>query len=138
MTKKDNHALDNAKSHVETILELIGTYNEMNDDTEGENLDREEAETRINEYPLEVLTRSDWHSVGTPTSAADGEYQILLSTGGPACRIVGTFDEHGQPATAAIEYQDWGTPWTEYRPMVNARAIEETLIQFARFFYYGE
>ena len=41
------------------------------------------------------------------------EFEILLCTGGPACRIVGDLDESCQPSSARIEHQDWGTPWTE-------------------------
>ena len=41
-------------------------------------------------------------------------YEILLCTGGPAARIVGELNEDGEPTTARLEHQDWGTPWTEY------------------------
>jgi len=42
------------------------------------------------------------------------EFFILLCTGGPAVRIMGEIDDGLQPSRAWIEYQDWGTPWTEY------------------------
>lgn len=71
----------------------------------------------IQEHPLSVLVRSGWYSMdgkemGTKEPV---EYEILLCTGGPAVRIQGDLDNYGQPKDARLEYQDWGTPWTEYR-----------------------
>ena len=53
--------------------------------------DEEDAGRRIQEDPLSVLVRSGWHSPGEKMEAA--EYEILLSTGGPATRIVGDLDQ---------------------------------------------
>lgn len=72
---------------------------------------QDEALERLEENPLEVLYRSDWESDAsdlTPT-----EFAILLCTGGPAVRIRGNLDNNGHPSNAWVEYQDWGTPWTE-------------------------
>jgi hypothetical protein len=56
-----------------------------------------------------------------------------LSTGGPALRIRGELDEHKQPDRAWLEYQDWGTPWTQYFDVE-----QDTLLQFCQVFYFGE
>lgn len=70
------------------------------------------AEESISEDPLSVETRSGWHAPGE--EAEDEEFCILLCTGGPAVRIVGDLGRYGEAHSARLEYQDWGTPWTEY------------------------
>ena len=73
--------------------------------------DEDDISTTISEDPLSVQFRSDWHSPGE--EAEDTEYEILLSTGGPATRIIGTLDK-GIPDRAILQHQNWGTPWTQY------------------------
>ena len=87
----------------------------------------------MDEYPLEVEVRSDWHNPGEKESP--GEYYILLSTGGPATRITGDLDEHGSPSSARIECQDWFTPWTY---VSTSTEEDEALVKFAQHFYFGE
>lgn len=96
--------------------------------------DGEEAGQKINEDALSVEVRSDWHEVGG-NNQAPTEYKILLCWGGPACRIVGDLTEHGQPKTARIEYQDWGTPWTNY--LISSEE-EDDVLTYAKQFWYGE
>lgn len=96
----------------------------------GDCTDEEDARQRIQEDPLSVEVRSDWASPGEELTA--GEFQILLCTGGPAVRIVGELDR-GEPCRAWLEYQDWGTPWTQY-----FSASSDTLCQYASHFFFGE
>jgi len=98
----------------------------------GEFTSHEEVAARINEGPVSVDVRSDWHSAGTEGST-QSEFQILLCTGGPAVRIMGELDEYGQPCRAWIDYQDWGTPWTQY-----FNASQDTLLTYCQQFYFGE
>jgi hypothetical protein len=101
----------------------------------GDCADRDHAETRIHEDPLSVLVRDDWRSPGEPEEGATpAEYEILLCTGGPACRIRGQLDGNCEPETATMQHQDWGTPWTDW-PL--SREDEETLLTYARCFCYG-
>jgi hypothetical protein len=93
--------------------------------------DREDAERMIHEDPLSVEVRSDWTTPGEEMTA--GQFQILLSTGGPATRIMGELDEHGEPYRAWLEVQDWFKPWTEY----HVYGGMETLLTYARCFTYG-
>lgn len=72
---------------------------------------RDEALERLEENPLEIQFRSDWES--NQDELSPHEFAILLCTGGPAVRIRGYMDDHGNPSNAWVEYQDWGTPWTE-------------------------
>jgi len=98
----------------------------------GECKDAEEARERIQEDPLSVEVRSDWHAPGE--SSEPSEFFILLCTGGPAVRIIGDLDR-GEPSRPRVEYQDWGTPWTEYFPTPEQRAAIES---YCACFYFGE
>lgn len=95
---------------------------------------REDAERTIHEGPLSVEVRSDWHIPGAEDSRA-GEYNILLGTGGPASRIIGTLSEYGEPESAHFEYQDWFKPWTRARL---SGEEEDVLLKYAQCFYFGE
>lgn len=95
--------------------------------------DREEAEQAISEDPLSVEVRSGWHSLGETLEAS--EFAILLCTGGPAVRILGELDDNNEPSRAWLEYQDWGTPWTE-KP--NRPGDMDTLLTYCQQFYFGE
>lgn len=138
---KDN-AKNQAKAQLESIKEMVleleaGQADEKNgNDSNGDRT--EEAQRTIQEDALSVEVRSKWHTPGadiTDGSCAPDEYKILLCTGGPACQIVGKLDDFGEPETAVIQYQDWGTPWTEYRLTSEE---EETVLTYARCFDYGE
>jgi hypothetical protein len=99
--------------------------------------DADDAEQRIHEDPLSVQVREGWHSPGENLPPA--EFEILLCTGGPAVRMRGTLlDPDSQPDKPRLEYQDWGTPWTEYRPAAEVTRYRETLLAYARQFWYGE
>jgi hypothetical protein len=93
--------------------------------------DEDSARQEIQESPLSLQVRSGWVSPGEEMEAS--EFEILLSTGGPALRIRGELDEHKQPDRAWLEYQDWGTPWTQYFDVE-----QDTLLQFCQVFYFGE
>lgn len=93
--------------------------------------DEDGARQAILEDALDVQVRSDW---GKPGDLEPGEYMILLCTGGPAVRIIGQLDSC-YPASAQIEYQDWGTPWTA---LPTSSAEEADLLTYASQFYYGE
>lgn len=95
------------------------------EETAGNCADYEEAMQRIYESPLSVEFRSGWSS--DPQDLQVEEFQILLCTGGPAVRIMGELGFDGEPARAWLEYQDWGTPWTQYFD-----ASQDVLIDFAR------
>ena len=124
-----NHAKDNAVSNLESIVEMVTAL-----DTEDEDA-REGAIQAINEDPLSVEVRSDWHTPGE-VIAKNTEYRILLSWGGPACHIIGELNEHNEPETAVIEYQDWGTPWTALEDVTDDQT--EALLTYARQFYFEE
>jgi hypothetical protein len=161
-TKEKNHAKDQAKAQLESITAMVKrlehcqncdgedcklTDQEILDglgycyekDKQASDEEREqyhnenEARQTISEDPLSVEVRSDWHTLGGDSEAT--EYTILLCTGGPACRIIGELGQYNEPETAKIEYQDWFTPWVEYRETTDKE--DEALLSYARQFYFG-
>src|SRR5690606_9175128 len=121
-----NRALEQAEAELETIMALVRRLQhswecdgtectlsdadilaglcEVGDTATAEQRERYHDESAAFEtivgYPLDlrVLTDDD----GVPT----GEYEILLSTGGPAVRIVGRLNEWDEPVTAVLQCQD--------------------------------
>ena len=101
----------------------------------GDCKDADEARERILEDALEVQVRAGWHSPGE-TVLTPEEFYILLCTGGPAVRIVGDVDHSMQPERPRLEYQDWGTSWTE---LVSLESHErEALQSYCAAHYFGE
>lgn len=94
------------------------------------NKDQDSAREAIQEDPLSVEVRSGWGNVGDEMQAE--EFCILLCTGGPAVRIRGELD-NGNPCRAWMEYQDWGTGWTQFYD-----ASQDTLLAYCSEFYFGE
>jgi hypothetical protein len=129
---RDNKELEQiGKGAYASIVEMVEALQkaEAGDDESA----RETAREAIEQDPLSVRVRGGWHNVGETPDPAPEEYEILLSTGGPATRIVGEFGEHGEPSTARLQAQDWGTPWTDYR-----EADESILVAYVSVFYFGE
>jgi hypothetical protein len=97
----------------------------------GDCADQDEARQRIQEDPLSVEVRSAWDVVGGDTSAA--EFRIVLCTGGPHVEIRGELDQYGTPCRAWMQYQDWGTPLTQFFDVEAS-----TLLAYCQEFYFGE
>lgn len=97
--------------------------------------DADSVRERIQECPLSVEVRNGWYAPGSDgDDVKPEEFMILLSTGGPALRIMGELGEHGGPTRAWLEYQDWGTPWTHHY----VEGFSDTLLTFCQQFYFGE
>jgi hypothetical protein len=127
-----NHAEQNAKGWLQEIVSLVSQL----DSTVTLSTEYDEVEQRIQESPLSVMVRTGWFRPGALGDAELDEYELLLTTGGPGLRLTGNLDDYGQPDDwPRLEYQDWGTPWTEYLP---AREHREALQKFASVFYYGD
>lgn len=137
-TTKETYAITNAKGQLESIKELYREYKE-NASAFVSNLDIEEAIVeRAREQALSVEFRSGWYS--SPESIADlkpEEFKILLSWGGPACRIIGNLDRYSEPTDIEIQYQDWGTPWTTLEISYNQDDYQ-ALEWFCNCFYFGD
>lgn len=117
------------------ILEGLGyVWNpgqQATDSQRGEYHDADEARQALWDHALSVEVRSGWVTPGA--EMIPEEYSILLCTGGPAVRIIGRLSEHGEPTSAALQYQDWDTPWTDY-PLTSDQLA--TLEAYAAVFTY--
>lgn len=130
--KTTNHALQNAKAWLAKIKEQMVKLDRRNVSEEA----REDAEREIQESILSVEVRSPWYTIGADEEAKKpGDFKILLSTGGPALRIVGELSQYGGPESASLEYQDWGIPWT---PFQTTLAEDQILVRWCSVFYFGE
>lgn len=118
---------------------FYGTWKEANPDEAedlealeadaGECTSREDAEQRIHEDALSVEVRSGWCS--SKAEMEPEEFMILLTTGGPAVRILGELRD-GEPCRAWLQVQDWGTPWTDYYET----GVGEVCLSYARCFCF--
>jgi hypothetical protein len=134
-TATRNHAKDNATAWFAEIKELVTALGAEEACTNA----YYEIEQRIQEGPLSVLVRDGWRSPGQASDDGAEEYEILLSTGGPALRIYGRLNQFDEPESAALQYQDWGTPWTDWYPE-DETTVDETarvLRTYAECFYFG-
>ena len=125
--KNEEKARMSAKFSFENIKETLEKYHTNEEGEYDEDYTNEDVLEEILEMPLEVSVRSGWQSIGEELKPE--EYLILLTTGGPAVRIVGDLDSYGCPSRARIQYQDWGTPWKEY---VMSHEEYSVLEEFAR------
>ena len=115
-----DHSIEAARAWLESIKEMLAYYDESGDQTE------------IHECALDITVRSGWVSLPSELEAED--YAILLSTGGPAVRIIGEL-RRGEPHTARLEHQDWFVPWTDLPLDGEDRAV---VLRFAQQFYFVE
>ena len=143
-TAKEDHARSNARGHAETIAEGIAAMHKA-DENHGEPVEfdgntykgrdaADEIRQALEQEALSVEVRAGWHTPGT--DAKPDEFNVLLTTGGPALRLLGDLNEYGEPENARLEYQDWFTPWTKYEEATEEQ--ETALLEFARLFYFGE
>ena len=125
-----SHAIENAASWYETIQDQLARL-KAECRPEGGNEAYETIREEIQDSPLAVDVRSGWHSPGSAGEPA--EFQILLSTGGPALRIVGKLGLFNCPEDSRLQWQDWGTPWADC-----SFADPAILDAWAAQFWFGE
>ena len=133
----NNHAIANARAWAASIHEAMTAYQQLDSgevesvDYEGEAFDdSDELRQRIEEMPLSIQVRDGWRSPGAESDGAE-EFEILLSTGGPALRITGDIG-----AAPSLQWQDWGTPWTDYRDTTDDQ--DEAIAAFVGLFYFDD
>ena len=116
VSEAQREAKEQFKVTYSSIKDMLDALRDAEDDDSSNR-----AEEDIMEYPLDI--------------DIERRYIILLSTGGPATRIIGLLDENSEPETAHFQYQNWFTIWTD---VVQTEAEEEVLLEFARHFYFGK
>ena len=136
-----NHALRNAEAHIAGWVDAYAGYNQLvSGESDEVSLDGETFTDaaafadQVQGTALDIQIRGPWHSPGVDDSAP-AEFQILVTTGGPAFRIIGELDQYNNPRNVRAEHQDWGTPWTEV-DLDNEQ--QEAVDWFASLFCYGE
>ena len=135
-TKEKNHALQNALGHIESIVEdyeRLSHLESLNPTTNEQEEEIEQIKESINNSALSVEFRSGWSSYSEELKAE--EFKILLTWGGPALQVIGDLDQYKQPENIKLQFQDWGTPWTDFRLSENQ---ENALNWFCNCFYFGE
>ena len=148
-TKKEAHAISNARGQLETIKELYREFKKQEDleawdcGSNVYNWTTEGIREKAQDEALSVEFRSGWSS--NLENMEPEEFKILLSTGGPACQIIGKLDQYKQPTDIEIQYQDWGTPWeplqlnsTYADESPNITSDYQALEWFCNCFYFGE
>lgn len=124
-----DHAISNAKAWLETVRALAARMSDEDDEA------AEAAREEVQDSALSVMVRDGWYAPGTPPEEREpDEYEVLLTTGGPALRIVGDLGSGSPVGRPRLEWQDWGTPWTEY---ITSAEDEEALAAFVGVFYFG-
>ena len=123
---------------MESMVEYFepGSYIESCNPTSQEQEEKlEEIRESILNSALSVEFRNGWYSdlyhlkgVSEPI-----EFKILLSWGGPALRIIGEIEEN-LPVNPKLQFQDWGTPWTDFEIKENQ---QDALNWFCNCFYFG-
>jgi hypothetical protein len=116
------------QGHYDSIKELVEQLRE--------DKDSDRSRQAIHEDPLTVLIRSGWYAPGSDAGKPE-EFEILLCTGGPAVRLIGTLDNYGQPDSVSMQVQDWFEPWTGFDPTTSDED-ENVLLTYARCFYFGD
>ena len=147
---KNDHGQENARGWLGSIREMVAALQATEDGEQAtidgiEYDDADEVRERIEESVLSVSVRSGWYAPGDQEAAKPVEYEILLTTGGPALRITGELDAYGQPNNARLEYQNWGIPWTRFNIYAECdedikacSAAESDILTFAQCFYFGD
>tara|TARA_R110002020_G_scaffold128567_4_gene288156 strand:+ start:13718 stop:14266 length:549 start_codon:yes stop_codon:yes gene_type:complete len=101
----------------------------------------EKLETHADEFALSVQVRGGWVAPGLDLTADPEEFQILLSWGGPAARVVGDLDFLGCVTSARLEWCDWGREWAALPASLSGAGFvweAEQLRQWVElYFYFG-
>ena len=128
-TTKTNHALNNAISTIQTMVEDFKKDQQLQESNDYNQQD--ELRESILNSALSVEFRSGWATFKEDFEAE--EFKILLTWGGPALRIIGELDNYG-PVNPKLQYQDWGTPWTDFEITEDQ---QDALNWFCNCFYFG-
>ena len=129
-TTKTNHALNNAIGHIQNMVKDFKKDQQLQESNDYNQQD--ELRESVLNSALSVEFRSGWCS-SLDEQLVPQEFKILLTWGGPALRIIGELDNYG-PVNPKLQYQDWGTPWTDLEITENQ---QDALNWFCNCFYFG-
>ena len=140
MKKMQNQEIEETKLQQlfdDTLAALVDMAERHRDASESDDMSAlDEIQDEINNDPLSVSVRDGWYYPGTESDGPE-EFEILLSTGGPATRIVGTLNSYGEVENFHIEVQDWFQPWTSFARMTDEQG-DLLKAWYLSQFYFGE
>ncbi len=129
-TTKTNHALNNAIGHIESMVKDFKKDQQLQESNDYNQQD--ELRESVLDSALSVEFRSGWYS-SLDDELVPEEFKILLTWGGPALRVTGELDDYG-PVNPKLQFQDWGTPWTDFEITEDQ---QKALNWFCNCFYFG-
>ena len=125
------HSKTQAQAQVDHLAKLWHKHDTAEDRGDWETA--EEAIEQLHEQPLEVSTRSGWHSPGS--ECEDVEFRIILCTGGPHVEVQGDIGLHGEPTNIKLLGSDW-FEGHQREPLDDRQ--RDALERFTGLFYFGE
>ena len=123
-TKEGSRAFEQAQLQLDEIQRLA--------DLLEKDPDNDELQDELRDLAVSQEVRSCWQTVGQELEA--GMYRLVLCTGGPHVEIQGSLSGAGDPDSAVLYCQDWGTGLQEVSVTEPER---ELLVWFAELFYWG-
>lgn len=141
--------LANAKATAQaTFKHIIDLVQAFRKEQEKDAISPDDALDQIQNHPLSVEVRSDWHNPVVPSIRnRPAEYRIVLSDGRTAVQLTGNLNKHCVPEFAHLECQDRFQPWTlvpwsilneKLDPKLSPSEMDEILLDYARCFFFGE
>lgn len=117
------------------LLEIMRLWQQsQRHERAGNNQMADVIRTKCLEYAAGTSVRSGW--VDSPDAMSAEYFRIELAGGGPCVRITGSLDRYNDPCDPKLEYQDWGTPWLEFRLLND---MEKNAVQWFTYqFYWGQ
>jgi hypothetical protein len=132
MASNNRHAIDNARAWHAEIAAWCAAAGKIGVESGSDFGEYDsDAHEDAKPAPLAAQVRSAWADPGATLSAREGEYCLLLTTGGPALRVIGELNGYYEPDSARLEWQDWGSLWT------NVPCDRTPLLTYAQSFYFG-
>ncbi len=135
--KTKSHAVENAESHLESIVKLYQGYMFL-----GQEL-TDEMEEELDSIPLSIEVRStEWQTFDNYASCdkqmEPNQGRILLTTGGPACQIICDLEDgYFNGETLEIQHQDWFKPWENLESTNSIDPSKDALTWFVNRFFFG-
>jgi hypothetical protein len=126
-----NHAKDQARAQLDNIVKLIADLTDAEESRSWSDYDA--ATEAIQDDALEIQVRSGWTNLGEKLKRE--EFYILLCTGGPAVRILGSFDRFNSLTDCKLQYQDWGTGWINFYDTTTEE--DDAIEQYCSHFFPG-
>lgn len=119
---QDKEEIREAKGYLGTMQSLMRSY--MDHQDKNNYKEAEEVLQEIYQFPLQFIVNRYEEA---------GSYMMLLGTGGPAVRLIGSYMPDGR-WHHILQHQDWFTPWRDIGLTRNELTIVNNFVSL----YMGE